>query len=189
MKASSKQSLAKNAKEIKQTGGGSALLEVTNTFDFSTKQIEGLTNKYDDDYTSHGQENSEMLGQDENHLNSMIIYAPVTPSLPPATPTTTPNIISLKRETKAGLLKQKYVLTELKETSIKLDNAMKEENLKKIVLENEKLLKENAMADDMMDLERALKQESLKKIGLESRKLELEVAILEKELQSFNKID
>ena len=146
MKASSKQSLAKNAKEIKQTGGGSALLELTNTFDFSTTQIEGLTNKYDDDYTPHDEENSELLGEDETHLNSMIMYAPVTPSLPPATPTTTPSIISLKRETKAGLLKQKYVLTELKEASIRLDNAMKEENLKKIKMENEKLLKENAMA-------------------------------------------
>jgi hypothetical protein len=61
MKAAAKKNLAKNAMEMKKTGGGTAQIELGNSFNISETQIDGLQNKFDSDFVDDPTEN-ESLG-------------------------------------------------------------------------------------------------------------------------------
>jgi hypothetical protein len=49
LKSNCKKTLINNAKEMTKTGGGSASIQTNNDFNFSKKQISGLSNAFDSD--------------------------------------------------------------------------------------------------------------------------------------------
>lgn len=64
-KALAKQEISANAKEIKKTGGGLALISEENSFNFSADQIQGLNNPFDND----NEETVQIVIVEEGEIN------------------------------------------------------------------------------------------------------------------------
>jgi hypothetical protein len=71
-KSAVKRTLSNNAKEIKKTGGGPALLADTDDFGFASEQINGLTNRFDSDFhaTTSQNSNQSTLEQEKEQKQS-----------------------------------------------------------------------------------------------------------------------
>lgn len=151
LKASAKTSLLNNAREMSKTGGGSASLVPNNEFNFSQKQISGLSNPFDSDTVNIGDipliesggdaKLGEVDSEDEKDKKEVL-----------STPTVKVPEFSLFKlcfefffsgqsqlprynNSKMKLSAAKNNLIELKEQQLRLDNKYKKLKIRKIMLE------------------------------------------------------
>lgn len=159
MKQTTKRNLSNNAKEIRKTGGGSALLAETDDFGYSPQQIVGLDNVFDSDSrfqpNSQEEKTSEISEETEHSTNDEIPDEEVT-----LIASTVGSLKSPYKSKKKSLRTAKDNLIELKETGMILDNEIKE-------LQKEKL---------KIEIERMKNYESEKELeDLKKQKLKLEI--------------
>lgn len=123
-----KRYLSQNAKEIRETGGGSAKLNESGNFGFSSAQVTGLTNRFDSDAADqismashHADQHSDNDSEEDHEFGQQL-----------------PKYSNKKMK----LATAKNELIDLKADGLRLDNIHKELLIEKekVLIENEKLV-------------------------------------------------
>lgn len=141
---------------MRKTGGGPSTLTEENVFQFSQKQIVGLTNKFDSDFVKEDEEQAlveygfEGIEIEEGSLQHSFSASSAVKEDTPKRSSSTP--LQKYANKKMKMTKIKDDLFELKAEGIKLDNEYKQHLIDKVKLEKIKLQMEiDKMQSDSMN--------------------------------------